>query len=428
MYFEIVKKIRNILKEHHKFYDESLPMIASENVSSALVREIVASDFQHRYAEGDIGNRFYQGCKYVDEVESIVVDLSKKLFNCSFVEYRPISGTIANLAAYASIAKRNDGIISLSVKDGGHISHTEISAAGILGLRFYYFEFDQNRMNIDVDKSIKKIRRTKPRIINLGASLFLFPHPVKEMREIAEEIDAIVVYDASHVLGLIAGKQFQDPIREGAHIVTSSHHKTFPGPQGGLILTNDEELYKKFKNKTFPGLVSNHHLHHKAALAIALLEMLEFGEKYAKQIIINAKTLAEELYNYGFNVLCADYGFTESHQIVIDVSKLGGGDKIAKKLERANIIVNKNLLPWDDLKNVQNPSGIRIGVQELTRIGMKENEMKIIATFFKRLLIDGESESKIREEVINLRKNFKYIEYSFVKNPAYKYYEFEVIE
>ncbi len=428
MYFEIVKKIRNILKEHHKFYDESLPMIASENISSALVREIVASDFQHRYAEGDIGRRYYQGCEYIDEIEKIVMDLSRKLFECNFVEYRPISGTIANLAAYASVAKYGDSMISLSVKDGGHISHTEISAAGILGLKLYYFEFDSKRMNIDVDKSIEKIRKNKPKIINLGASLFLFPHPVKEFREIADEIDAVIIYDASHVLGLIAGKQFQKPLKEGAHIVTSSHHKTFFGPQGGLIMTNDEELYKRVKKKVFPGLVSNHHLHHKAALAVALAEMLEFGERYAKQVIINAKTLAEELYNHGFDVLCSDYGFTESHQIAIDVSKLGGGAKVAKRLEKANIIVNKNLLPWDDLKNVNNPSGIRIGVQEITRLGMKENEMKIIAELFKRLLIDNESESKIKQEVINLRKKFKYIEYSFVKSPAYKYYEFEVLE
>ncbi len=428
MYFEIVKKIRNIIKEHHKFYDEALPMIASENISSPLVREVVSCDFQHRYAEGDIGNRYYQGCYYIDEVEKIVVDLSKKLFNCNYIEYRPISGTIANLAAYAAVAKHGDKMISLSVKDGGHISHTDISAAGILGLNIIYFEFDVKRMNIDIDKSLKKIREERPKIINLGASLFLFPHPVKEMREIAEEIDAIVIYDASHVLGLIAGKQFQKPLEEGAHIVTSSHHKTFFGPQGGLIMTNDEELYKKVKKKVFPGLVSNHHLHHKAALAISLAEMLEFGERYAKQVIINAKTLAEELYNYGFDVLCPDYGFTESHQIAIDVSKLGGGDKVAKKLEKANIIVNKNLLPWDDIKKAQNPSGIRIGVQEITRLGMKENEMKIIAELFKRLLIDNESESKIKQEVINLRKKFKYIEYCFVKSPAYKYYEFEVLE
>jgi len=205
----------------------------------------------------------------------------------------------------------------------------------------------------------RAIRETKPKLILLGASLFLFPHPIQEMLVAADEVDATLVYDASHVLGLIAGNKFQDPLREGADVVTSSTHKTFPGPQGALILCK-EALSDRIDRAVFPGTVSNHHLHHIAGLAVTLQEMIHFGEAYAAQIQSNAKALAQALYDAGFNVLCEHKGFTESHQIAIDVRDLGGGDRVAKRLEEAYIITNKNMLPFDN--EPDKPSGIRLGV------------------------------------------------------------------
>ena len=422
-YRDITYKVREILKAHHKWFDESLPLIASENITSPMTREAIASDLSHRYAEGEPGNRFYQGCKYIDEIETIAIELAKKLFNAEYVNVQPTSGTIANLATFVALTKPGDTMFALEVPHGGHISHSKFSVAGIYGLKVKGFPFDFKEMNIDVEKSRKKIRETKPKLLLFGGSVFLFPHPIKELKEVAEEVGAHIAYDAAHVLGLIAGKQFQQPFEEGADVITSSRHKTFPGPQGGIILAR-KEFEKKIKNAVFPGVVSNHHLHHIAGLAVTLAEMLEFGEQYAKQVIKNARTLAQALYERGFNVLCEHKNFTASHQVVVDVKEMGGGKRVAELLERANIIINKNLLPWDDIHKPDRPSGIRLGTQELTRLGMKESEMQEIAEFFKRLILDGEKVENVKHDVIELRKEFRKVKYCFTEGEAYEYKEF----
>ena len=422
----MAESVRNFVKAHHEWMNTTLNMIASENITSPAVREVVASDFSHRYAEGEPKERLYQGCKYIDDVELIAIGLAKKLFKAEHVNVKPVSGAIANLALFTALAKPSDTLMALSVPSGAHISTAKFGAAGVRGLKVESIPFDHKEMNVDVDGMVKKVREVRPKIILFGGSIFLFPHPVKEAREVANEIGAYIGYDAAHVFGLIAGKQFQDPLNEGADVVTSSRHKTFPGPQGGVILCK-QVLAKKIDAAVFPGLVSNHHLHHIAGFAIALAEMLEFGEAYAKQIIKNAKTLAEQLYNFGFDVLCAHKGFTTSHQIVINVSKIGGGAKIAQSLEESNIIVNKNLLPWDTIEHPKDPSGIRIGVQELTRLGMKEEEMVKIAEFIKRVALDKENLDKVRSEVIQFRQNFKKVHYCFDSAiEAYQYIDFKL--
>jgi len=259
---------------------------------------------------------------------------------------------------------------------------------------------------------VKMIEEVKPAFVVLGGSLYPFPHPVKEIAEAAHSVGAKVMYDAAHVLGLIAGKALTNPLEEGADVMTASTHKTFPGPQGGVILTNEKDLYKKVSRVVFPVFVSNHHAHRLAPLAVTAVEMMQFGEQYASQVVRNAKALAEELHALGVKVLGEHLGFTRTHQVVIDVSDRGGAAELVKKLEDANIITNKNLLPWDPPDAIANPSGIRIGVQEMTRFGMKESEMKEIAKFIKRVL-DGEEPSKVREEVVEFRKQFREVHYGY---------------
>jgi len=415
-----IDKLFEISKKHHDFFKYSIPLIASENVTSYMVRMFYTTDFGHRYAEGSVGKRFYQGCAFIDKVEAMAIELTKKLFKAEHVNVQPISGTVANMAAFFALTNPGDTIMSLSVPHGGHISHDKFSAAGLRGLNIVYYPFDIENFNIDVDETRKKVKMMdkKPKVFVLGASLFLFPHPVKEIVDIAHEIGAKVVYDASHVLGLIAGGEFQDPIKEGADVVTASTHKTFPGPQRAIIMCK-KELAKKIDRGVFPGVVSNHHLHSLAGYVIACLEMLEFGKDYANQIVKNAKRLAESLYNLGYDVVCPDLGFTKSHQIAVDVSKLGGGDKIAKILEEVGIILNKNLLPWDDVKNADNPSGIRIGVQEVTRLGMKENEMDIIAELIDITIKEKKSKKEIRKMVAEFKSQFTTVKYTFEECPAY---------
>ena len=413
-------KIKSITKKHHNWMRNSINLIASENITSISVREALATDLSHRYAEGLPGKRLYEGCEFIDQIENITIELSKKLFKAQHSNVQPVSGVVANIASFFALANYGDRMMALEVPVGGHISHANVSAAGIRGLKIFPHPFDQQRMNIDPEAMKRDIINQEPKIVLLGGSLFLFPHPVKDAREAADEVGAQVMYDGAHVLGLIGGGKFQDPLAEGADLLVGSTHKTFPGPQGGIILCTDE-LKNTIDEAVFPGVVSNHHLHHLAALGIALAEMLEFGQNYADQIIRNAKSLAQNLHELGFNVLCENLGFTESHQVAMDVSNIGSAAKIAKTLEKNNIILNKNLLPWDDVNRSDNPSGIRIGTQELTRRGLKELHMVEVAEFIKKVVIDDKD---VKSEVSDFICPYDTVNYAFRQDKAYDYIEF----
>jgi glycine hydroxymethyltransferase len=416
-----------LLQEHHEWFKNSLPLIASENITSPAVREAMVSDFQHRYAEGWPGERVYAGCKYIDQVEFLTMDLAKELFKAEHANVQPISGVVANLAMYTALTKPGDTIMCLAIPCGGHISMGKQkfggTAGAVHGLEVEYWPFDEKKMNIDIDAAAKKIREIKPKLALFGGSVFLFPHPLRELSEVARGVGAHVAYDAAHVAGLITGGQFQDPLREGVDIMTCSTHQTLPGPQHGMILCK-KELAEAINKAVFPGVVSNHHLHSVAALAVALAEMLEFGKEYTSQIVKNAKALGQALYDRGLNVLCPDQGFTRSHTIVVDVSKYGDGGTLEQKLEQANIILNRNLLPWDirEGRHYKNPSGIRVGTPEVTRLGMKEREMAEIADFIKRIVVDGEDLKRVAGEVAEFRRDYQRVHYCFESaTQAYEY-------
>ena len=343
--------IRELAMKHNKFFEESVPLIASENIMSPMAMEMLLTDLGFRYAEGLPHKRYYQGNQFVDLIEDKVTDLGRALFNAKYVDPRPLSGTNSNMAVLYACTEPGDTITTPALSGGGHISSAPFGAVGFRGLKTVNYPFDVDEMNIDVDGAIKVLKEVKPKLAWFGQSVFLFPTPLKELRDTLEEIGSTVVYDAAHVLGLIGGRQFQDPLREGAQIITGSTHKTLPGPQHGIVIgETDEEKWKKVQRGVFPGTLSNHHLNAMAALGVTLAEHLEFGESYAKQIIKNAQTLGSELSRYGFKVLGEKNGFTKSHTLAIDVSANGGGKEVAEKLESCNIVLNKNLLPYDDNK------------------------------------------------------------------------------
>ncbi|MDA4124856.1 MAG: serine hydroxymethyltransferase [Thaumarchaeota archaeon] len=416
----VIRKVR----AHEKWFSESLPMIASENVASRRVREVMASDLGHRYAEGWPGERVYAGCKYIDQIELEAIALGKKLFKADFVDVRPTSGVVANLAVYSALSGPGDIMLALSIPNGGHISHGKKDFSGSAGLvhslEIEYFAFDKNQMNIDVDESKKRIRALKSvKLAMFGASLFLFPHPVKELAETIREAGGTVCYDAAHVIGLIAGGVFQDPLREGAQVMTFSTHKTLFGPQGGAIVSGSE-FADRLKKGVFPGTTSNHHLHSMAGKALVFAEFLQFGHKYARDVVRNAKALAEELAALGENVLGEKNGYTMSHQVAVDVSKYSDGGTIEKLLEAQNIIVNRQLIPGDLQagRHYTNPGGIRLGVAELTRLGMGREEMKEVARTLHQALA-GAKKREVLGRVKELRKGFQTVGYSFGESPAY---------
>ncbi|NOZ76532.1 MAG: serine hydroxymethyltransferase [Euryarchaeota archaeon] len=422
---EEVEKAVQLTGSHNSWRSTCINLIASENVMSPLAWRLYNCDFEHRYAEGMPGKRFYQGLEYLDEVELLAIDMAKRLFRAEYADLRPVSGSLAILAILSAFAKPGDPYVAPSVPAGAHISQAEFGAAGIRGLETHHLVLDEKEMTLDAEKCKKVIRDARPKLINAGGTVLLFPHPLEELREAADEVGSILTYDASHVLGLIAGGEFQDPLREGAEVVGASHHKTFPGPQGALIFGSNPDHYRKIKSKIFPGLVSNHHLHRLPALVVTLAEMLEFGREYAAQGVKNSRALAQALYERGFDVLCEHKGFTSSHQVIVDVAGVGGGTWVAETLEKADIILNKNLLPWDDVSRSREPSGIRIGIQEMTRFGMKEKEMETIAELIERAVIKKEDPAAVGADVREFRQDYSRIKYCY--DATNFKYEFNVI-
>ena len=413
--------ILNSVNSSGRHYRDSLPMIASENILSPLVAKAVNSDLHGRYAEGLPGKRYYQGCDDFDSIESLGIESAKRVFNCNFTNIQSTSGTVSNIATLKALVKPGETITAVSTADGGHISHARMGAVGVRGLNLVTYPWDIDRMEPDIDASIKMIRETKPNLALFGQSVFLFPTPLKELADAAHEVGAKVMYDGAHVLGLIAGGQFQDPLREGADVMTGSSHKTFPGPQGGLVLSNssDDKFHRKLNNSIFPGTCSSYHLHHVAGKAVALAEFEEFGTDYAKNIVANAKSLATALATEGFDVLAEDRGYTASHQVLTRHGEIdsGAGRKAAELLEKSGIITNMNMLPGDT--KAMQPSGLRLGVPELTRVGMGTDEMKDVAIFFSRTLLKNEDVSKIKSDVKSFKSNYQTVKYCFESGPAY---------
>ena len=320
----------------------------------------------------------------------------------------------------------------LAIPNGGHISvgKKEFSGtAGLVhGLRVDYFPFNKDEMNIDVDETKKKItkmveeEKDAPKFVVFGGSLFLFPHPIRQLADFLKSYGITICYDAAHVAGLIAGNQFQDPLREGAEIMMMSTHKTLFGPQGGAILAA-EKFSEPIKKAVFPGVTSNHHLHSVAGKAIAFTEMMKFGQEYAAQVVRNAKALGQALHDRDLSVMAENKGFTESHQIVIDITKYGLGGDVEKKLEKCNIILNRQLIPGDTKagRHYMNPGGLRIGVSEITRLGMKQSEMEEIAEFIRRVVVKKEDPKSVTNDVIEFRNHFQKVQYCFEPGDAYQY-------
>jgi glycine hydroxymethyltransferase len=411
MYERNINQIEELVRKQNAWRASTLNLIASENVMSERARRVMGSDFAHRYAEGHPGERYYQGTEIIDEIESGLKKHLKTLFHCRQVDVRPISGTVANDAVFSRYIEPGDVVMVNSTPGGGHISHHRVGSVGKYTRNIVNFPLTKDGYHIDVERSAELIRALSPKVLILGKSLFLFPEPVRELAELARDRGVFILYDAAHVLGLIAGGLFQDPLGEGALLMTASVHKTFFGSQRGIIISNaGENEWRKIDKGAFPGSSSNHHLDTLVSLALTVYEMMEFGQAYARQTVANAKHLGRKLHDAGFKVQGEEFGFTESHQLAMDVREFGGGDEVARHLKDNNIILNMNLLPFEPLENVANPAGVRLGVQEMTRLGMREPEMEEIARLFHSCLIDGKY---VGEEASELRKGFQIVHFSF---------------
>ena len=411
---------RNQVEQHHKRFEGSIPLIASENLVSRAAMDMFTTDLHNRYAEGLPGSRYYEGNEDYDPIEVHTEELAKKLFNAPFADVRPISGTAANISALFSLASPGDKFMAPELAAGAHISTQKFGAAGLRGLTTITYPSIHETMSIDTDLAVRAILEEKPRVCYVGQSVYLFPNDLKPIVEAAKEVGANTMYDGAHVLGLIAGKQFQDPLSDGMDLITASTHKTFPGPQHGVILGNHDvelpngkSLHKTIRSRVFPGVHSNHHLHKVAAFGVSLAEALEFQEEYAKNIISNAKYLAEGLWERGMKVFASDLGFTESHTVLVDVSERGGGADVSKRAEAQGLVMNKNMLPGDT--SAVKPSGIRLGTPEMTRLGMGKDAMDEVAELIHLASISGH-ETEVRNRARRLKEEYNEMKYCWPSN------------
>lgn len=368
-------------------------LIASENVTSPAVRKILGSDLGHRYTAPD---HFYMGCRFIDQAENIARELARDVFGSEWADVTPLSGHVADMALLSTFAQRGDKILTMSTEYGGYFGTSEVGYPRILGLVNLYFPFDKDRWNIETEKTVELIANEIPKLVILGASYILFPHPVEQIAKVCRETGTILAYDGSHVLGLIAGGAFQQPLREGARILVGSTHKSFFGPQGGMIAAFKAEG-EKLKETIFPAIMDNAHWNRIAALAQALLEIKKFGRKYADQVIRNSRALAEALDEHGIPIRCKDIGYTASHQVLLDMDKLKDGAQVPEKLERANVIVDR---------------GIRLGTSEMTRRGMRERDMNDVAEIVARVIRSQVTISAARRKATALAKKFRQVRYA----------------
>ncbi len=400
----------SILKESSR-QQNHIELIASENIVSKAVLEAQGSVLTNKYAEGYSGKRYYGGCEFVDIAENLAIERAKKLFNCKYANVQPHSGAQANGAVYLALIKPGDTILGMSLNSGGHLTHGAKPAQS--GKWFNAIHYDVNKKDglIDYPGVEKLALENKPKIIIAGGSAYSRVIDFKRFREIADKVNAYLLVDMAHFSGLVAGGVYPNPI-EYADVITSTTHKVLRGPRGGIILTNREDLYKKFNSAIFPGLQGGPLMHVIAAKAVCFKEALsnDFKE-YSKKVISNARALSASLKENNFIIFS---GGTDTHLMLVDLRPYNVTGKAAEEsLGRANITCNKNGIPFD----TQSPmitSGIRLGTPAGTTRGFGVREFKLIGKLIttvveglsKNPLDNSKTELKVQKEVIDLCRSF----------------------
>jgi glycine hydroxymethyltransferase len=403
---EFCDEVDGLLVAHERLMDrECISLYAGTNIPNPRASRCQASTIGSRPSLGYPGDKYETGLRHAEQIEVMAVEALRRLFDCQYVEFRVGSGSLANLYAFLACARAGDTIMALPEEAAGHVTHHRAGAAGLHGLSVHRIPWDAGRMTVDVPALQRDARRLAPRLIVLGGSLVLQPYPVAEVRRIADEVGAYLMYDAAHVAGLIAGGVFQRPLDEGAHLMTCSTYKSLGGPAGGLVLTNSPELAERIDHVAYPGLTANFDLARTAALVVAAADLLEFGPEYARTCIANAQALAAALAAEGCPVRKAGAAFTASHHVAMEAAAFGGGTTLARRLERANILASGIGLPSPPVTGDYN--GLRLGTQEVTRWGMKPAHMPAVARLLARVVVGGEEPSAVQAEVIAMRRGFQ---------------------
>ena len=344
------------------------------------------------------------GLEAIEQIEILASQLVCEIFNADYAEIRVAAGAMANLYAFMSTCQPGDSIIAPSAAIGGHITHHKPGAAGLFGLNIHAAPIDPEGYTVDVKALRRQAEEVQPKLITIGGSLNLFPHPIQALREIADEVGAYLLFDAAHMSGMIAGRAWQQPLEEGAHLMTMSTYKSLGGPPSGLIVTNEPELAQRLDSIAFPGLTANYDAAKAASLAMSLLDWRRYGRDYAAMMGQTAKTLALALAKEGLPIYAIAKGATTSHQFAIEAHKFGGGQQAAKLLRRANILSCGIGLPMQPIPDDVN--GLRLGTPEIVRWGMTPQDMPDIANFIARVLIKGETPETVAPDVTAFKSRF----------------------
>lgn len=405
----VLNGIEALVEESHRIHDvQCLNLNPATNVMNPRAEALLSRGLGTRASLGYPGDKYEVGLEAIEQIEVIAAELAARVFGATYAEVRVGSGALSNLYAFMATTRPGEAIIAPPAVVGGHVTHHADGAAGLYGVRTLSAPVDAARYTVDLDALRALARESRPSLITIGGSLNLLPHPVADVRAIADEVGAKVLFDAAHLCGMIAGRQWPNPLAEGAHLMTMSTYKSLGGPAGGLILTRDAELAQRLEAIAYPGLTANADPGRIAALAVTLLDWTVAGEAYAVEMVASARTLADELLARDLPVFRTADGPTSSHQLAVEAAAYGGGQRAARALRAdANLLTCGIGLPIAEVPGDLN--GLRIGTPEAVRIGMTSTDMPQLADFIARGLA---GDSTVAGEVTAWRAAFPGVHYT----------------
>lgn len=407
---EIEQALLGFVAENARIHQrDCINLNPATNMLNPKAEALLASGIGSRPSLGYPGDKYEMGLEGIEKIEIMAAELAAEVFNARFAEIRIASGALANLYVFMAAAKPGDTIIAPPPSIGGHVTHHRAGAAGLYGLTIHPAPVDAGNFTVDVARLREDALRLKPKLITIGGSLNLFRHPVRELRAIADEVGALLMYDAAHMSGMIAGKAWQQPLEEGAHVMTMSTYKSLGGPPAGLILTNDAALAERIDAIAFPGLTANFDAAKSAALAMTLLDWKAHGPEYAHSMAETAHALAVALAAEGVPVHGAAKCLTTSHQLAIEAADFGGGQAASKLLREANVLACGIGLPIAEVEGDLN--GLRLGTPEIVRWGMGPEHMGQVARFIADVLLKRRAAQSVAPEVAAFRKGFNRLHY-----------------
>lgn len=389
---QIADRVDSLVETNRRIHDhDCFNLNPATNIMNPRAEALLAAGLGSRPSLGYPGDKYEMGLEAIEEIEVIAAELAARVFGASYAEIRVGSGALANLYGFMATSRPGDAIIAPPGAIGGHVTHHADGCAGLYGLQTHPSPVNADGYTVDLGALRDLARRVRPKLITIGGSLNLLPHPVRDIRAIADEVGAKVLFDAAHQCGIIAGGVWANPLAEGAHLMTMSTYKSLGGPPGGLIVSNDADLAQRLDAISFPGMTANFDAGKAAALAVSLLDWVDYGADYARAMVDLAQALAAELQALGLPVFQTGQGATQSHQFAIEATAMGGGQTVSKTLRRAGFLACGIGLPVAEVAGDMN--GLRIGTPELVRRGVTVGDAPQLAALIAESLRSNDPEA-----------------------------------